>query len=356
MLRSCARVTIGPWRWNSYFTCGFCGYLAGLALSMWLCGQAGLAAPARLAIAIAPPVVLLILIRLSTVITGRERIVFYESALVATVGTALVAALAGAPVLTALDVTMLGVGALLACGRVGCLRVGCCHGRPFRWGIVYGREHVAAGFDPRLRDVPVLPVQIADGLVAAALTAAGVAVFRSSAPGHATALWIAGYGVSRFGLELLRGDGRPCALGLSEAQWTAAVTACAAVALWPASPIIACASLVAAGAVGLLVARRRTWPHALWLGSPRHMRELDAVLASLAASGVAARTTTEGLRVSVHMLPDGTFDVVASHARRALDVTSARRIAAQLGARWQLLDAIAGRAPGLVHLILRQTL
>src|SRR5256885_920126 len=115
MLQSCARVTIGPWRWNSYFTCGFCGYLAGLALSMWLCGQAGLAAPARLAIAIVPPVVLLILVRLSAAITGRERIVFYENALAATVGTALVAALAGAPALAALDIATLGVGAFLAC-------------------------------------------------------------------------------------------------------------------------------------------------------------------------------------------------------------------------------------------------
>ena len=29
-----------------------------------------------------------------------------------------------------LDATALGLGAFLACGRVGCTLAGCCHGRP----------------------------------------------------------------------------------------------------------------------------------------------------------------------------------------------------------------------------------
>src|SRR5678816_96316 len=63
-LQSCARITIGPRRRNSYFVCGFTGYIVGLVLVMVLCVRAELGMAARLAVAIAPPAVFLILLRL----------------------------------------------------------------------------------------------------------------------------------------------------------------------------------------------------------------------------------------------------------------------------------------------------
>ena len=42
------------------------------------------------------------------------------------------------PVLPYLDLTCLGLGIFLVCGRQGCLMVGCCHGKPCGWGI--GRQ------------------------------------------------------------------------------------------------------------------------------------------------------------------------------------------------------------------------
>jgi hypothetical protein len=305
-------------------------------------------------VAIAPPVAFLLAVTLSSRLAGYERIVFYEKALAAIVSASLVARLAGAPLRGAIDAVTLGVGAFLAFGRMGCLRVGCCHGRPSRWGIRYGHDHVAAGFEARLRDVTVLPVQLADGAVSAAMTALGIAIAWRGAPGHAAAAWFAGYGVSRFALELLRGDDRPYGLGLSEAQWTAVATSALAIALWPHAAVIACAALVAAGALALIVARRRAWPPAYWLANPNHLRELDAhLIARAAAPADAPATTTLGLQLSVHALDAATFDVIVSWAgaRRPLDARTMRRVAAQLGARWTVVDVVAGRTPGLIHLI-----
>jgi prolipoprotein diacylglyceryltransferase len=354
VLESCAKVTIGPWRWNSYFACGFTGYLVGLVLAMWLSWRAGFALPARLVVAIGPPFTFLIVTAVIRSIAGHERIVFYEKALSVVAITAPAAWLAGGRFLEALDAVTLGLGAFLAFGRAGCLRVGCCYGRPWRYGIRYGHDHVLAGFDARLRDVPLLPIQIADGAVAAAMTVIGVLIARTGPAGHATALWAAGYGVSRFTLELLRGDPRPDKLGVSEAQWTALVTSSLAILLWPAPAIIACAALIAVATAAIALARRRDWPRAFWLARPDHLHELDALVGTRVASADASATVTgEGLRVSVHPAGPGVYDVVASHVRYPLDARLARAVAEQLGARWQLVDAVAGRTPGLVHLMLR---
>jgi prolipoprotein diacylglyceryltransferase len=40
------------------------------------------------------------------------------------------------PIIPYLDVTILVIGIFLVCGRIGCLMVGCCHGKPHRWGVL----------------------------------------------------------------------------------------------------------------------------------------------------------------------------------------------------------------------------
>lgn len=173
-------------------------------------------------------------------------------------------------------------------------------------------------------------------------------------PGHAAASYAAGYGVLRFALELVRGDERPYGLGLSEAQWIALATSWLAVALWTGAIVVACACALTLGAAALLVARRAGWPRGFWLANPRHLRELDALLQTQASLGPAPGCTTEGLLVSVHALPDGAFDVVASSARGRVSAAALRPVALQLGARWHLIDALDGQTPGLVHLLLRR--
>src|SRR5688572_13068660 len=217
-LDRCARTTIGPRRWGSYLVCGLAGYLVGLALVTVLAVASGLDASARLILALVPPLTFLIAVRITAVVLGHERIVFYEKAIAAVAAAALAAWIAGDPVAPVADLAVLGVGTFLAFGRLGCFRVACCHGRPARRGVAYRDEHAAAGFPARWVGVRLFPLQLADSALSAALVLSGaMAILGGARPGTATALFSAGYGLGRFALELARGDAaRPYAGGLSE--------------------------------------------------------------------------------------------------------------------------------------------
>lgn len=73
-----------------------------------------------------------------------------------------------------LDLAAIGIAAMIACGRIGCLTAGCCHGRPLRWGarhgVCYGPDHVAEGLELYLAGVRLFPTQalgVAGGLLIA---------------------------------------------------------------------------------------------------------------------------------------------------------------------------------------------
>src|SRR5439155_22019386 len=80
------------------------------------------------------------------------------------INAALLLWLLGQPLLPYLDLTILGIGMFLACGRVGCLMVGCCHGRPHSWGVRYKQEHADAGFAPYYVGVRLFPIQAVESL------------------------------------------------------------------------------------------------------------------------------------------------------------------------------------------------
>src|ERR671920_1172293 len=137
------------------------------------------------------------------------------------------------PVVAYLAPIVLGIGLTQAIGRVGCLMAGCCYGRPARWGVRYGVEHVAAGFPGSLVHARLTPVQLIEGVWSAGVVGTGsLLVVAGHPPGVALAWYVTGYGIGRFGCEFLRGDpSRRFVLGASEAQWTAVVTTGAVCAL-----------------------------------------------------------------------------------------------------------------------------
>lgn len=108
----------------------------------------------------------------------------------------------------------------IAVGRVGCFLEGCCAGTPsgLPWAVE-GRH----------------PAQLYESLGAFALAGLVVAARRRrEVPGEAFLAFGVGYGVLRFGLEFLRANHAPLALGLTGHQWFAAASAAACVALWVA--------------------------------------------------------------------------------------------------------------------------
>jgi hypothetical protein len=353
-LDRCAQPTVGSRRWNSYFVCGVAGYLAGVALVGALALHLGLDVVSRLTLVLAPPSAFLVAVLVTKALTGEERIVFFEKAVVAVGASSLVAWVTNRPVGATIDLTVIGVATFLAFGRVGCFRVACCHGRRCGVGVAYGDEHARAGFPARWVGHRVFPVQLVESAVSGALAiGATAAVYADAPPGVAAAIVTCGYGPCRFALELLRGDdARPYAAGVSEAQWTAAATTAIAAACVPRLWTVGAAAATVLGALVLLVARRAgLWPR-LWLAAPRHVAEVAALVASFSDGATGPTVTSEGLRLSAARLPDGRLDVIVSDPGRDIAPRSVQVLVEQLGHPWARAEILAARTPGLVHAIL----
>lgn len=125
------------------------------------------------------------------------------------------------PILPYLDVMILGIGIFLACGRLGCFMVGCCHGQPHRWGVRYRREHAAAWFTPYFVGVRTFPIQLVESLyVLGAVIVGMILILSRHPPGTALAWYVVTYDVGRFFFEFLRGDSnRPYYHGFSQPLW-----------------------------------------------------------------------------------------------------------------------------------------
>jgi len=166
-----------------------------------------------------------VLVLATKVITGEEKIIYYHHEIAVMVTATLLLWCWRQPVLPFLDITILGVGLFLACGRVGCFLVGCCHGRPHRWGVRYRKQHAEAGFTGYFVGVRLFPIQLTESLWVLFIVAVGVfAVLRGSPPGTALAWYVVTYDLGRFCFEFMRGDpDRAYLWGFSQPQWISAV-------------------------------------------------------------------------------------------------------------------------------------
>jgi prolipoprotein diacylglyceryltransferase len=292
---------------SSFRVCGVVGLVAAAGLAGVLARTQGLSEAVEGAIIVAAVLTFFVLALVTKVVTDREALIYYHHEIAVLLVAAATAAALGGPVLRHLDATALGLGAFLACGRVGCTLVGCCHGRPAaRRGIRYGHAHVAQGFPAHLAGVPLVPVQAVEAGAVAALAATGaVVVAAGAAPGTGLVIYVTGYAVLRFGLELLRGDeARHAAAGLSEAQWTSlallGVMAGAGALGWV--PAAGTAELVALGvSLALLLPLALAEAHRPRgrVRSPAHVREIaEALERSRERESLTVATTSQGLRLS----------------------------------------------------------
>lgn len=210
-------------RHHTFHVFGITGFLLGASTGAAIGAARGLSPFIVLGLALLAALSSLALVMITKIITGRETLVYYRHQVTVVASAWLALCLFRLPVLSYLDVTVIGLGVFLAFGRVGCFMVGCCYGRPSRLGACYGHEHAEAGFPACLVGKRLFPVQLVESLAALGITALTIAVvLRGGAPGEGLSLYVLAYGLLRFGLETIRGDAlRPYALRLSEAQWTA---------------------------------------------------------------------------------------------------------------------------------------
>lgn len=286
--------------WPSFQVCGCVGAAIAVLLAMSLASHGGRSQLVMVGIALASILTFFGLVMATKIITGEERIIYYHHEIAVMVVAAFLLWLLRQPVLPYLDVTILCVGAFLVCGRVGCMMVGCCHGRPHRLGVCYRKEHANAGFTPYFVGVRLFPVQAVESLWVLCVVTIGVTfVLNSQSPGSALAWYVVAYDLGRFCFEFLRGDpDRSYLWGFSQPQWISLLLMCGVV--WAEAEGVlplhswhvaatACLALAMAS-IGLARRFRRTAKHRLL--HPRHVREMAEALKQV--SDLAAETKAAG--------------------------------------------------------------
>jgi len=227
LLDRVARTDIRMCRWRipAFQFCGVTGLLLAIVQSAVLVARLGLSPLVLFGITMIAIATFFLVIIVTRAIAGEEAIIYYHHELAILASTGVFVWAIGHPVVPYLAITLLGIGSFLSFGRIGCFLVGCCHGRPSRWGVRYRTEHAAAGFPSCYVGVRLLPVQLIESaLVFTTVITGAIQLFQGQPPGWILAWYTILYGWGRFCLEFLRGDrDRPYYLGFSEAQWISAV-------------------------------------------------------------------------------------------------------------------------------------
>lgn len=227
-------------------------------------------------------------------ITGHEELVLLEQVWFAEIVVALVLVAFDVPLLENLDLLAVALCPFLAGGRTGCLLVGCCHGKPSSFGIVYGHDCADEGFARHLVGVRLFPVQPIEGLGLLAIGFVGFGLLFVAPVGTTFVWFLVAYAIMRYGLEELRGDRRPYLFGLSQAQWMSIAEIGLALGMvarpfytrHPAAAATTAALLSATIAIGLVVRKKNDLASKLL--EPEHLVELRSLVARLVERGDVA--------------------------------------------------------------------
>lgn len=294
-LDSLARATIHIRRapCSPFRVCAFTGLLCAVLLTVALAACAGLSLWVIAALVIAWILTILAQAYATKIVTGEEQFACYRHAIALVAVTSIVLWLLHQPILPYLDLTIIFCATLVSWGRVGCLLVGCCHGRPHPWGVAYRDEHAELGFPQYLVGVRLFPIQAVEAIWVMCIVAAGsFMILESNSPGTAFSAYAIAYTGGRFCFEFLRGDvNRPHWAGFSEAQWTSVGIAVFIVAaeIFAMLPLHVWHLIAAVCVVVLLatVAIVRTNTHSLRfkLKEPRHILELAEAIERISSPG-----------------------------------------------------------------------
>lgn len=299
-------------RYLSVFqVCGCLGLALAILLSMVLIMYQGLALWIMPWGVLAVVATFFALVMLTKIITGDEKIINYHHEIGVIIAVAFTLWLSNQPILPYLDVTILGIGTFLVCGRIGCFMVGCCHGRPHHWGVCYRQEHAEAGFTPYYVNVQLFPVQLVESLWVLGIVIVGSAfVLSGQLPGEALAWYIITYDLGRFCFEFLRGDPeRPYYLGFSQPQWISLILMLAVIVaeLNGVLPFHSwhLAATAALGVTMIVVALRRRYDKSakFQLLHPQHVREVAEALALVSdrATDASAILRQNSKPVEIHV-------------------------------------------------------
>jgi hypothetical protein len=293
--------------WPAFLSLGVAGYYAALVVTLLAGLWAGRSLLVLLAMAGACAASFFSYALLRKLVTGREEHVLLEHVWCALACAALTLWALGEPLLPYLDAAGAGLCFFLAFGRAGCTMVGCCHGPPSSFGIVYPDAMRAHGFERHLAGVRLFPTQALEMIGLSILGLAAIGACVRAPPGTALFTFAAGYAVLRFGLESLRFDRRPHWLGLSQSRWMALAELAAVAAAvearepapWTRPHLAAAGSLLVLLAAALALKAWRSPRRSLSSAEVREVRRLIRDLAEKAGPDPLLQSTPRWTAVAV---------------------------------------------------------
>ncbi len=235
--------SIGPFTIYSYGVLLAASYLLGLRLAMWRAKRWGLDANRVLDLGIYIIIAALVGAKLLLLVVDYDQFsrpeelltlarsggVFYGGLLLA-VGVAFwYIAKHRMPFWTTCDVFAPGIALGHVTGRLGCLAAGCCYGRQtdMPWAIIFTNPLAQANVGTPL-GIPLHPTQIYEAGAALLILGLLLATERRGRPFPGRTFWsyMFLYAISRYIIEMYRGDPRGTVLGvLSTSQFISVVLA-----------------------------------------------------------------------------------------------------------------------------------
>ena len=233
--------SIGPITVYSYGVLLAASYLLGLRLAMWRAKKWGLDANRVLDLGIYIIIAALVGAKLLLLITDYEQFrgsltdllslarsggVFYGGLILAIAVAFWYIAKHRLPFWTTCDVFAPGIALGHVTGRLGCLAAGCCYGRPtdVPWAIVFTNPLAAANVGTPL-GIPLHPTQLYEAGAELLILVVLLGTERKGKQFAGRTFWayIFLYAVSRFIIEMYRGDPRGEVLGFSTSQFISLV-------------------------------------------------------------------------------------------------------------------------------------
>jgi phosphatidylglycerol:prolipoprotein diacylglycerol transferase len=228
---------IGNWPVYSYGVLLALAYLAGLQLAVVRARRAGLDGTKVMDFGIYLIIAALVGAKLMLVIVDfdyfrnqprelfslvRAGGVFYGGLIGALLAAIVLVRRYRLPLWTTADLIAPGIALGHIIGRLGCLLAGCCYGRPtdLPWGITFTDPVAAANVGTPLGQA-LHPTQLYDAGAEALILLLLLATERRGRPFPGRTFWgyMLLYGVSRFVIELFRGDPRGAMMGLATSQF-----------------------------------------------------------------------------------------------------------------------------------------
>ncbi len=228
---------VGSWPVYSYGVLLALAYLAGLQLAVIRARRWGLNATHVMDLGIYLIIAALIGAKLMLVAVDYEYFraqpkellslvraggVFYGGLLGALVVGLWLVRRSSLPVWTTADLFAPGIALGHVVGRLGCLLAGCCYGRPtdVAWGLTFTNPVAASNVGTPL-GVPLHPTQLYDAGTELVILAGLLLLERKGRgfPGRTFWLYMLLYAISRYGVEMFRGDPRGMVWGMSTSQF-----------------------------------------------------------------------------------------------------------------------------------------